>query len=86
MLQEDWGELNTGKKVPKLFVIDVATGSVLAVKGLPAENSTGQPVWTPDSKGSSSELVTAFKIPRHLNIWIYNLPLLCVLSSLPLYT
>lgn len=52
--QEDWGELNTGKKTPGLFVLDIARGSVSAVTGLPEDSSSGQPVWTPDGSGLTS--------------------------------
>jgi len=47
-LQEDWGELNVGKKPPALFVLDLKRWNVKAVKGMPADSSAGQPEWTPD--------------------------------------
>jgi len=50
-LQEDWGELNTGKRGPQIFVLEVDSGSVTAVAGLPADSSVGQPVWTPGNLG-----------------------------------
>lgn len=49
-LQEDWGELNTGKKVPRIFVLDIAKGQVSAINA-PEDSSVGQPVWTPDGSG-----------------------------------
>ena len=49
-LQEDWGELNTGKKPPALFVLDLASWRVVAVSGLPQQSSAGQPVWTPQGE------------------------------------
>lgn len=49
-VQEDWGELNVGKKPPGLFVLDLKRWSVKAVEGLPADSSAGQPEWTPDGK------------------------------------
>lgn len=52
-MQEDWGELNTGKKAPALFVLNIPGGKVTAVSDLPEDSSTGQPVWTPDGKGDS---------------------------------
>lgn len=52
-LQEDWGELNTGKSSPKLFVLDIRKGEVTAVSGMPDDSSVGQPVWTPDGTGLS---------------------------------
>ena len=46
--QEDWGELNTGKRAPAVFVLDLASYSVKRAVGLPEDVSAGQPVWTPD--------------------------------------
>jgi acylaminoacyl-peptidase len=45
--EEDWGELNTGKRPPALFVLDTKAWTVAAVGGLPAGASCGQPVWAP---------------------------------------
>lgn len=47
-MQEDWGELNTGKRAPTVFVLDLKRWNVKPVKGLPADSSIGQPEWTPD--------------------------------------
>ncbi|KAL4858184.1 Acylamino-acid-releasing enzyme 1 [Chlorella vulgaris] len=44
---EDWGELNTGKKPPTLFVLDCKSWAVQRVRGLPDDASCGQPVWDP---------------------------------------
>ena len=49
VLQGDWGELNTGKQPPTLFVLDLATWRLVPVGGLPADSSVGHPIWT--SKG-----------------------------------
>ena len=49
--QEDWGELNAGKRPPAIFVLDLAAFSVTHAAGLPADTSAGQPVWTPDGMG-----------------------------------
>lgn len=49
---EDWGELNTGKKPPTLFVLDCGAGAVQRVEGLPADASCGQPVWAPQGERS----------------------------------
>ena len=49
-VQEDWGELNVGKKAPALFVVDLKRWNVKAVKGLPPDSSVGQPEWTPDGR------------------------------------
>eukprot|EP00208_Stichococcus_sp_RCC1054_P004576 CAMPEP_0206148488 /NCGR_PEP_ID=MMETSP1473-20131121/36760_1 /ASSEMBLY_ACC=CAM_ASM_001109 /TAXON_ID=1461547 /ORGANISM="Stichococcus sp, Strain RCC1054" /LENGTH=792 /DNA_ID=CAMNT_0053545837 /DNA_START=314 /DNA_END=2692 /DNA_ORIENTATION=- len=45
--QEDWGELNTGKRRPALFVLDTTSWHVVGVQGLPPGATAGQPVWTP---------------------------------------
>lgn len=45
---EDWGELNTGKRQPTLFVLNIESGNVEAVQGLPRNTTFGQPVWSPD--------------------------------------
>jgi acylaminoacyl-peptidase len=47
--EEDWGELNTGKRPPTLFVLDTEAWTVAAVGGLPAGASCGQPAWAPDA-------------------------------------
>ena len=49
-MQEDWGELNVGKKPPSLFVLDLKRCNVKPVTGLPADSSIGQPEWTPDGQ------------------------------------
>jgi acylaminoacyl-peptidase len=48
VVQEDWGELNVGKRPPSLFVLDLKHWSLKPVKGLPQDSSVGQPEWTPD--------------------------------------
>ncbi len=48
--QEDWGELNTGKRVPTLFVLELGSGQVAEVQGLPKDSSVGQPQWSPDGQ------------------------------------
>ena len=45
--QEDWGETQTGKRAPALFVLDVAARRVTRVRGLPADASAAAPVWEP---------------------------------------
>ncbi|GLI63346.1 hypothetical protein VaNZ11_006269 [Volvox africanus] len=51
---EDWGELNTGKRPPAPYVLDLERREVLQVPGLPAENSVGQPTWCPPQSASSA--------------------------------
>ncbi|XP_078436469.1 acylaminoacyl-peptidase-like protein isoform X2 [Wolffia australiana] len=48
-LEEDWGETYPGKQKPALFVLDVSSGEVRAVKGIDESISTGQVVWAPYS-------------------------------------
>ncbi|KAK9806703.1 hypothetical protein WJX73_010367 [Symbiochloris irregularis] len=82
--QEDWGELNTGKRAPAIFILDVASGSVRQAKGLPGDCSAGQPVWTPDGK----ELVVTVwghsfpQFGRRLGI-VYCMNRPCSLHRLP---
>jgi acylaminoacyl-peptidase len=48
--EEDWGELNTGKRAPAVFVFDVVARSV-TLGTLPDDHfSYGQPVWAPDGE------------------------------------
>jgi acylaminoacyl-peptidase len=54
---EDWGEQLTGKKCAALFVVDVPSGAVHAVRGLPADSSCGQVVWAP---GDTALVFTAW--------------------------
>ncbi|KAI5396481.1 hypothetical protein KIW84_062625 [Lathyrus oleraceus] len=48
-LEEDWGETYAGKRQPALFVINIASGEVQAVKGIDKSLSVGQGVWAPSS-------------------------------------
>ncbi|CAH2079164.1 unnamed protein product [Thlaspi arvense] len=57
--EEEWGEAYAGKKQPALFVIDVDSGDVEQIKGVPRSISVGQVVWSPNSKGSAQYLVFA---------------------------
>ncbi|KAK7279307.1 hypothetical protein RJT34_24355 [Clitoria ternatea] len=55
--EEDWGETYTGKRQPALFVIDINSGDVQAVKGIDKSLSVGQVVWAPLTEGSEQYLV-----------------------------
>ncbi|KAG5389212.1 hypothetical protein IGI04_030753 [Brassica rapa subsp. trilocularis] len=57
--EDEWGEAYAGKKQPALFVIDVDSGEVEHIKGVPRSISVGQVVWSPNSKGSAQYLVFA---------------------------
>ncbi|KAL6764745.1 acylaminoacyl-peptidase [Haematococcus lacustris] len=49
--QEDWGELNTGKRPPQVFILDIAAATVIQASAqLPPRHSAGQPCWAPDSR------------------------------------
>jgi len=47
--QSDWGEGNTDKRSPAIFVLDIGTKCITAVSK-PEEVSFGQPAWTPDGE------------------------------------
>eukprot|EP00798_Chlamydomonas_sp_ICE-L_P011997 gene11997-15092_t len=50
---EDWGELNTGKRSPAVFVYDVQQKEVVKVPVPETDDETsfGQPVWAPGGSG-----------------------------------
>ena len=56
-LEEDWGETYAGKRQPALFVINIASGEVQAVKGIDKSLSVGQVVWAPFTESSKQCLV-----------------------------
>ncbi|KAJ0034248.1 hypothetical protein Pint_24700 [Pistacia integerrima] len=55
--EEDWGETYAGKRQPSLFLINIDSGEVQAVKGIPKSLSVGQVVWAPSTEGLSQLLV-----------------------------
>jgi acylaminoacyl-peptidase len=57
--EEEWGEAYAGKRQPALFVINVDSGEVEPIKGIPRSISVGQVVWSPNSNGSAQYLVFA---------------------------
>ncbi|XP_006414693.2 acylamino-acid-releasing enzyme [Eutrema salsugineum] len=57
--EEEWGEAYAGKRQPALFVIDVESGEVEQIKGVPRSISVGQVVWSPKINGSAQYLVFA---------------------------
>ena len=76
--EEDWGEQLTGKRTATLFVVEVPSGAVHAVRGLPADYSCGQATWAP----GDAELVFAawphsavrrlgliYCYNRHCSVW-----------------
>jgi hypothetical protein len=48
LLVEDWGEKNTGKISPKVFILDVEAKTIQKVAGQKESASYGQPQWTPE--------------------------------------
>ncbi|KAJ6810582.1 putative acylamino-acid-releasing enzyme isoform X1 [Iris pallida] len=88
--EEHWGETYSKKRKPSLFVVDVASGEVRAVKGIPESLSVGQVVWAPcTSSGFCNYLVFVGwsaengpqQTPRKLGIkYCYNRP--CALYAI----
>ena len=62
-LQEDWGELYTGKRAPAIFVLDLKRWHVKPVAGLPKDASSGQPTWTPDGAQAAHGCCTCSSLP-----------------------
>ncbi|PNH08402.1 Acylamino-acid-releasing enzyme [Tetrabaena socialis] len=56
---EDWGELNTGKRPPAPFVLDLTRREVLKIPGLSEEHSVGQPTWCPPTTATAATAATA---------------------------
>ncbi|KAK2400018.1 acylamino-acid-releasing enzyme [Trifolium repens] len=55
--EDDWGETYSAKRRPTLFVININSGEVQAVKGIDKSLSVGQVVWAPFIEGSEQYLV-----------------------------
>ncbi|XWS08891.1 hypothetical protein CRYUN_Cryun40dG0039300 [Craigia yunnanensis] len=55
--EEEWGECYAGKRQPALFVINLNSGKVHAVKGIVKSLSVGQVVWAPPVEGTDQYLV-----------------------------
>ncbi|CAM6034265.1 unnamed protein product [Sphagnum compactum] len=86
---EDWGESYSGKRRPVLFVVNIASGAVQIVEGIPKDISAGQVVWAPhpdmppsDTGGKQllvfvgwSSFAGNFSTPRKLGMkYCYNRP------------
>ncbi|XP_017226987.1 acylamino-acid-releasing enzyme isoform X2 [Daucus carota subsp. sativus] len=54
---EDWGETYAGKRQSGLFVIDINSGVIRPVNGIPKSLSVGQVIWAPSSRDSHQNLV-----------------------------
>ncbi|XP_023642014.1 acylamino-acid-releasing enzyme isoform X1 [Capsella rubella] len=55
--EDEWGEAYAGKRQPAMFVINLDSGKVQPIKGIPRSLSVGQVIWSPNSKGSDQYLV-----------------------------
>lgn len=47
---EDWGEALTNRSVPVICVVDLQSGTVSVLQGVPADVSPGQALWAPGSQ------------------------------------
>ncbi|KAK7243155.1 hypothetical protein RIF29_37943 [Crotalaria pallida] len=75
--EEEWGETYAGKRQPALFVINIISGEVQAVKGIDKSLSVGQVVWAPSTEGLTQYLVFVgwSFVTRKLGIkYCYNRP------------
>ncbi|XP_050239534.1 acylamino-acid-releasing enzyme-like isoform X2 [Quercus robur] len=86
--EEDWGETYAGKRQPALFVININSGEVQAVKGIKTSLSVGQVVWAPSTKDVHQYLVFVgwSADTRKLGIkYCYNRPCALYAVRAPLY-
>ncbi|XP_062108224.1 acylamino-acid-releasing enzyme isoform X2 [Humulus lupulus] len=86
--EEDWGETYAGKRQPALFVININSGEVQAVKGIEKSVSVGQVVWAPSISGSDQYLVFVgwSSDKRKLGIkYCYNRPCALYAIKAPFY-
>ncbi|KAK4586246.1 hypothetical protein RGQ29_023433 [Quercus rubra] len=86
--EEDWGETYAGKRQPALFVININSGEVQAVKGIKTSLSVGQVVWAPSTKDVHQYLVFVgwSSDTRKLGIkYCYNRPCALYAVRAPLY-
>ncbi|XP_069822608.1 acylamino-acid-releasing enzyme [Dendropsophus ebraccatus] len=51
VLHEDWGEGLVNKSVPALCVLDIESGNISVLEGIPGHVSPGQAFWSPDDTG-----------------------------------
>lgn len=64
--REDWGEALSQKSVPVLCCVDLKSGSLSVLQGLPSDVSPGQAVWAAD--GESVFFVGCFHEPYRLGL------------------
>ncbi|XP_063797510.1 acylamino-acid-releasing enzyme isoform X2 [Pseudophryne corroboree] len=51
VLHEDWGEGLVKKSIPALCVLDIESGNISVLEGIPEHVSPGQAFWSPDDTG-----------------------------------
>lgn len=88
--EEDWGETYSKKRKPSLFVVNINSGEVKAVEGIPKSLSAGQVVWAPSTTDSCYNFLVFVgwssengpqQTPRKLGIkYCYNRP--CALYAI----
>nr|POE82514.1 acylamino-acid-releasing enzyme [Quercus suber] len=86
--EEEWGETYAGKRQPVLFVININSGEVQAVKGIKKSLSVGQVVWAPSTKDMHQYLVFVgwSSDTRKLGIkYCYNRPCALYAVKAPIY-
>ncbi|KAM3708097.1 hypothetical protein ACJW31_02G073000 [Castanea mollissima] len=86
--EEEWGETYAGKRQPALFVININSGEVQAVKGIKKSLSIGQVVWAPSTKDMHQYLVFVgwSSDTRKLGIkYCYNRPCALYAVKAPIY-
>ncbi|XVF62998.1 hypothetical protein PTKIN_Ptkin09bG0053800 [Pterospermum kingtungense] len=86
--EEEWGECYAGKRQPAVFVINLDSGKVHAVKGIAKSLSLGQVVWAPPVDGTDQYLVFVgwSADPRKLGIkYCNNRPCALYAVKVPLY-
>jgi hypothetical protein len=58
---QDWGEQYVGRKASRLYVADLARGTVSEVRGIPEDAAAGDATWAPDGSGL---VYSGFPIPE----------------------
>ena len=55
---ENWGEKYEAVRLPRLFIADIGSGTVVPVRGIPADVAAGQPEWAPSDGPVATALLT----------------------------
>ncbi|KAM7278226.1 hypothetical protein ACFE04_005360 [Oxalis oulophora] len=86
--EEDWGETYAGKRQPALFILNISSGEVQVIKGIPKSLSVGQVEWAPSIEGKYQHLVFVgwSADPRKLGIkYCYNRRCALYAVRVPIY-